>query len=195
MKIRVLKFLSPVPFMLLSLGVSAAETFYHNQWIQRSDGNTTKVKTMDASGWHVCGSNQTGGSCGSRSISTGKSGCKSVSVSAGTSFSLNGFNIAGLSFDGGYSSSWSACNTRSETITCSPDKGYKGRAQIMMRIRYGQKKYKRSGGYYRKGGTCDVGYVRDTVNGLPMCVASGRWVYVSGYWPYQRYSTCWYQAL
>src|SRR4051812_7933841 len=104
--------------------VSAREGVVNTQF-QGWLGKNQHGYIMDHSDWHYCWSD-TGGSCGSKSLTTGHSTCHSHGFDIGASWSPP--QIGGMGISGSYSRSWTACNNRSETITCSPNKGYRGRA-------------------------------------------------------------------
>jgi hypothetical protein len=134
-----MKIIFNILFALMVLGGATngyANTHNTKTWFKGWIGKRQRDKIQEYSGWHACYSNR-GGSCGSRSLTTGSSRC----VSWGVNFVLD-FEpaeiVSGLKIGISSSRSWSSCASRSEIITCSPKPGWKGRAEIVTTARYGK---------------------------------------------------------
>lgn len=168
-------------------------------------GKRQKDQINDYSGWHACYSNR-GGSCGSRSLTTGSSRCTSWGVGFGLDFEPKYKQFSGLKIKTGGTRTWSSCTTRSETVTCSPNVGYKGRSEIVTTARWGKmrvagvKNYNNERQYYKN--QCKTGY-RETFNGTFRCGAKGsstcqrrtctKTVHNrEAYWPEKKWSRCRY---
>ncbi|AJQ93841.1 hypothetical Protein YC6258_01797 [Gynuella sunshinyii YC6258] len=103
--------------------------------------------------------------------------------------------IPGLSISSGGNWSWSSCNTRSETITCSPNQGYAGRAEIIFAERYGKTDFTGYNKYFsNRNNGCKRGFSFQSSDGFyGWCVPST--FSSNGYWPEKRYSQCTYRKL
>jgi len=128
------KYLSTSLLAVLISSLSPASfAVYEANWKRWTSGSGVDV--VDYSGWHHCPRNQRGGSCGSRALRTGSSRCSGHGYSFGVDFEFPGQLVSwmggkGFKLKGGRSYNWTTCNTRSESVTCSPNKGYRGRAEI-----------------------------------------------------------------
>lgn len=173
-------------------------------WFYGWVGHKQSDNYLDVGSWHYCYGTG-GGSCGSVSLSVGKSKCTSWGVNLGISYTLAQI-IPGLSFSVSASKGWSACNTRSETIGCSPNKGWKGRPEVIATARYGTMRFQ---------GTKDYTYrSKNWDEALHACDKPGYWradIYsksgkyeaqcktvideVKAYWPEKRWTQCGYRRI
>lgn len=168
-----------------------------------SVGSLKETRTLDYSGWHRCpNGTASGGSCGSRSLTTGNNRCQSHSVQVGFDFELFKLSDAhpGLKFKTGYSTSWSVCNSRSESIRCEPNEGYQGRVEVRMEIRDGVKRFTNEEiKLYRPAtrGRCSWGARWRAVRGnwKGQCINGKVSGTKSGEWPSTRFSQCIYRRI
>jgi len=126
-------FLIILAMISLSAVSSVAFSAQDASFIRWTSGTGTDV--IDASGWHHCPRNTRGGNCGRRALRTGSSHCRGQGYSFGIDFEFPGQLVSliggkGFKLKGGRNYSWTTCNTRAESISCSPNRGYKGRAEI-----------------------------------------------------------------
>jgi hypothetical protein len=175
-----------------------AEAKYKTQFAGWN-GKQQRSQFIDASGWHAC-YNSNGGSCGSRSLTTGTSACITRGFSIGGDFDVSRA-IGGMKIKADYKQQWTSCNTRAETITCSPKPGWKGRAAVLFGERVGTLRVVGTHipRYDTWGKTCARGYWadrgRDPDAGTAQCVWDNQSWTTSGYLPEFRYSTCDYQRI
>jgi hypothetical protein len=156
-------------------------------------GKNQKGYYLDASGWHYCFSDK-GGSCGSKSLTTGRSSCTSNGFDIGASWSPP--KVGGMSISGGYNRSWSACNNRSETITCAPNRGYKGRAVVNFSKRWGKIHVVGGENYLTLRSSCPAGWRSDWMGGSGWrCTYVGGSYDRDGYLPEWRGSSCQYNKI
>lgn len=183
--------------MLLFSGAAAADpvtqlrtTF--SGWL----GKQQQSSYIDGSEWHYCFGTQ-GGSCGSVALTTGGSAC--VSRGFGIAYRwLVPIKIGSMDISGGYNQSWMACNTRSETVTCSPNKGWKGRAAIILSQRIGRVNV--VGGdpdfYVTLKSSCPAAWKSNWEGGEHWsCRYDGGTYSRDGYLPEWRGSTCDYERI
>jgi hypothetical protein len=120
--------------VLLVAAAAQAAPKYNTQF-KGWNGKQQRSSFLNTSTWHSC-FNDRGGSCGSTSMTTGSSSCTTTGFDVGGGFDLP-IKIPGLNVYGGFNKSWTACNVKSETITCSPNRGWKGRAAVLFSQRVG----------------------------------------------------------
>lgn len=120
-------------------------------------------KLLDASSLHLCRSDLVGGSCGRVTLTTGASGCQSWSVNWGVDLDIKFAQTAGVKFKTGGSRSWSVCNTRSESVSCEPNRGFSAQAQVNARFRAADLTFRPKSGMIGQltmgpNDSCPVGY-------------------------------------
>ncbi|WP_156369584.1 hypothetical protein [Duganella sp. Leaf126] len=149
---------------------------------------------LDGSEWHYCFSNQ-GGSCGSVGLTTGHSSCHTTGFNIGGKWAIP-TRIGGMEINASANRSWTACNIRSETITCSPNKGYKGRAVINFSERYGRLRVTGGDTYLTIDNDCPDKWRADWLGGTSWrCVYVGGTYDTDGYLPEWRGSSCDYERI
>lgn len=176
--------------LLISSAGAAQLATRFDGWV----GKQQRSQFIDASSWHYCYSNQ-GGSCGSVALTTGHSACVTRGFNIGTKWAIP-TRIGGLEMNSGYNNSWTACNIRSETVTCSPNVGWHGRAAILFSERVANITV--TGGdpdyYVTQNSSCPSGWTSRWDGGSRWsCRYTGFKGTVSGYYPEWRGSTCDYQ--
>ncbi|MFT0175301.1 hypothetical protein ACLKMY_41880, partial [Paraburkholderia mimosarum] len=101
--------------------------------------------------------------------------------------------IGGMAIKGRINSSWTACNIRSETVTCGPKPGWKGRAVINFSERWG-KVHVTGGDDYSSLESCPAGWRADWQGDMFwLCKYVGGTYDREGYLPEWRGSSCDYQ--
>lgn len=158
-------------------------------------GKNQKGHYLDTSNWHYCFNND-GGSCGSVALNTGSSTCHSRGFNIGTKWAIP-TRIGGLEINSGWNQSWTACNVRSETVTCSPNRGWKGRAVINFSERWGRVRVTGGDTYFSYGGNnCAAGWKGQWESGASWrCTYSDGQYSRDGYLPEWRGSSCGYQRI
>ena len=186
-----------VLFPLLLLGLASVsfagdDVIYTESggWI----GKKQKGHYLDGSSWHYC-FNDRGGSCGSVSLTTGHSACKSRGFNISNSFTLPQ-KIGGMDIGLGYNQSWTACNNRSETVTCSPNRGWKGRAVINFSERWGRLRVVGGSTYFQNKPNCPDGWKSEWMGWSSWrCKYNGGRYSRDGYLPEWRGSSCNYKRI
>jgi len=158
-------------------------------------GKKQKGHFLDTSDWHYCFNNN-GGSCGSVSLNTGSSTCHTTGFGIGTKWAIP-TRIGGLEINSGFNKSWTACNVRSETVTCSPNRGWKGRAAINFSERWGRVRVTGGDTYFAFGGNnCASGWTGKWESGSSWrCTYTGGQYSRDGYLPEWRGSSCDYARI
>lgn len=158
-------------------------------------GKNQKGHFLDTSNWHYCFNNN-GGNCGSVSLNTGSSTCHTTGFNIGTKWNVP-TKIGGLEINSGFNKSWTACNVRSETVTCSPNRGWKGRAAINFSERWGRARVLGGDTYFVYGGNnCAAGWTGKWERGSSWrCTYTGGQYSSDGYLPEWRGSSCNYQRI
>jgi hypothetical protein len=159
-------------------------------------GKQQRSEFIDGSDWHYCFSNQ-GGACGSVALTTGHSSCVTRGFNIGIKWAVP-VKVGSLEVNGGYNNSWTACNIRSETVTCSPKPGWKGRAAIIISERIGTVNV--VGGdpdfYTTLSSSCPTGWKSNWEGGQRWsCRYDGGTYSKDGYLPEWRGSTCDYERI
>ena len=96
----------------------------------------------------------------------------------------------------GANHSWTACNIRSETVTCGPNKGYRGRAVINFSERWGKTHVLGGDTYLTLRSSCPAGWRSDWMGGSSWrCTYVGGSYTVEGYLPEWRGSSCQYSKI
>ena len=179
-------------FCLLIFGSYAGAQTLNTQfegWI----GKNQQGFFLDTSEWHYC-FNSAGGNCGSVALTTGASTCHSQGFDIGGAWSPP--KIIGLGIAGDYNRSWTACNSRSETISCSPNVGYKGRATVNFSQRWGTERVLGASNYLTSRASCPAGFRLDWLGGPSWrCTYVGGSYTKDGYLPEWRGSSCDYQKI
>lgn len=186
----------------ITSSMNASAQVYKTQflgWV----GKQQQSRFVDGSVFHVC-YNNSGGQCGNIALTTGKSTCFTrgfnlgVSGTQGAKWELP-VAVPGLQLSGQVTVQWQACNIRQETITCSPNPGWKGQAAILVGDRVGRTKItgvQNNTVASRDGKTCPRGFVLKWLgkSGYACNWNGGTWE-AEGYLPEFRYSTCNYQRI
>ncbi|HLO95378.1 MAG TPA: hypothetical protein VK195_13780 [Burkholderiaceae bacterium] len=169
-------------------GISSAGNGDLNTQFRGWIGKDQKGYFLDTSQWHHCWGGQ-GGSCGSISLSTGNSTCHSQGFDIGGNWAPP--QLGGMGIHGGYNRSWTACNNRSETVTCSPNPGWKGRAVINFSKRWGKMHVVGGDNYLTLKSSCPAGWRSDWMGGQRWrCTYTGGSYDRDGYLPEWRGSSC-----
>lgn len=148
---------------------------------------------LDPSSWAECPSNK-GGKCPSLGLTTGRSQCQTTGFNIGGKWKVPG--PGGMEINGGANHSWTACNIRSETVTCSPDVGYKGRAVVHFSERWGRMRVLGGDNYLTLRSSCPAGWRSDWMGGSHWrCTYVGGSYDRDGYLPEYRHSACQYVHL
>ncbi|NVH78031.1 hypothetical protein FSB08_37590 [Paraburkholderia sp. JPY432] len=148
---------------------------------------------LDESDWHYCFGGS-GGSCGTVALTTGHSSCHTTGFTVGAKWKIP-IKIGGMEIDVGINKSWTACNIRSETVTCDPNPGWKGRAVINFSERWG-KVHVTGGDDYPSLGSCPAGCRADWQGDMFwLCTYVGGAYDREGYLPEWRGSSCNYQRI
>jgi hypothetical protein len=159
-------------------------------------GKQQRSEYIDGSDWHYCFSNR-GGSCGAVALTTGHNTCVTRGFNIGLKWSVP-TRVGSMEINGGYNQSWSACNVRQETVTCSPKPGWKGRAAIIFSERVGRVNV--VGGdpdyYVTLESSCPAGWKSNWEGGYGWsCRYNGGTYSRHGYLPEWRGSTCDYERI
>lgn len=157
-------------------------------------GKNQKGHYLDTSNWHYCFNNE-GGSCGSVALNTGSSTCHTTGFNIGTKWAVP-TRVGGLEINSGFNKSWTACNVRSETVTCSPNRGWKGRAVINFSERWGRVRVLGGETYFQRSSQCPAGWKSEWMGGPSWrCTYTGGQYTRDGYLPEWRGSSCNYQRI
>lgn len=149
---------------------------------------------LDGSDWHYC-FNNSGGSCGTVALTTGHSQCRTTGFNIGGKWAIP-TRVGGMEINAGANHSWTACNIRSETVTCGPNKGYKGRAVINFSERWGKTHVLGGDTYLTLRSSCPAGWRSDWMGGSSWrCTYVGGSYTVEGYLPEWRGSSCQYSKI
>ena len=149
---------------------------------------------LDGSSWHYCFSDR-GGSCGSVALTTGHSQCRTTGFNIGAKWAIP-TKIGGMEINASANHSWSACNIRSETVTCSPKVGWKGRAVINFSERRGKMRVLGAENYLTLRSSCPAGWRSDWMGGPSWrCTYVGGAYTIEGYLPEWRGSSCQYDRI
>ncbi|USX26027.1 hypothetical protein NHH73_26250 [Oxalobacteraceae bacterium OTU3CINTB1] len=181
-------------FVLMSVfsgmaGAQALDTRFEG-WL----GKNQHGYYLDGSEWHYCFGNR-GGSCGSVALTTGHSSCRTTGFNIGGKWAIP-TRIGGMEVNASANRSWTACNIRSETITCTPNKGYKGRAVINFSERMGRIRVLGAQNYLSIDNDCPAGFRNDWLGGTSWrCTYVGGTYNVDGYLPEWRGSSCQYEKI
>lgn len=174
-------------------GFASAKEGVLNTQFQGWLGKNQHGYYLDPSSWAECSSTQ-GGSCPTVSRSTGHSQCRTQGFDIGGNWAPP--QLGGMGIAGGYSKSWSACNTRSETVSCTPAVHYKGRAVIHFSQRWGREKVLGGDNYLTLRSSCPGGWRSDWMGGSSWrCTYVGGSYTRDGYLPEYRNAACEYQHL
>lgn len=157
-------------------------------------GKNQRGYYLDTSEWHYCFSNS-GGSCGTVALTTGHSTCHTSGFNLGGKWAIP-TKIGGLEINTSLNQSWTACNIRSETVTCGPNRGYKGRAVINFSERWGKLRVTGGDTYLTNRGSCPAGWKLDWLGStLWRCTYNGGTYTKEGYLPEWRGSSCNYERI
>ena len=175
--------------MAAGSGVAGAEEMLNTQfggWIGRNQHGYI----MDPSTWHHCFS-KWGGGCGTVGKTTGSSDCRTTGFNIGAKWAIP-TRIGGMEVNASANRSWTACNIRSETVTCSPNVGYKGRAVVNFSARFGKMHVVGGTTHYTAFPNCAAGWKTERIGRGWRCTYVGGKYTVEGYLPEWRGSSCQY---
>ncbi|NUX59426.1 hypothetical protein [Paraburkholderia youngii] len=157
-------------------------------------GKSQHGYSLDGSDWHYCFGGS-GGSCGTVALTTGHSSCHTTSFNIGAQWGIP-IKIGSMAIDVGINKSWTACNIRSETVTCGPNPGWKGRAVINFSERWGKVHVIGADNYLTLQSSCPAGWRSDWMGGWSWrCTYVGGAYDREGYLPEWRGSSCNYQRI
>lgn len=149
---------------------------------------------LDPSSYVYCFGNN-GGECATIGKMTGNSDCKTTGFNIGAKWAIP-TKIGSMEINASANKSWTACNLRSETVSCKPNKGYKGRAVINFSERYGKIAVRGGQAYFNIDNYCAAGWKPEWMGGTSWrCNYVGGKYTVKGYLPEWRGSSCQYKKI